>query len=187
MKWFRKAAEQGHREARYNLYDCYENGIGVEKDEIEAKKWYDMLDDETKDSVSADAEDNVLYDSPKEFATMSEIIENAKRDGKNWTEEQWKEAFKSMLKGMKPMYDEIVQMQEEMSAMESMSEEEQVVAAANIMKKAEEMQKRYGNIEHLMDEFEKVANATEIGKKVFNDEDFGKQCLEELGMNKIEI
>ena len=37
---FRKAAEQGHAEAQYNLGICYEDGDGVEWSYDEAMKWY---------------------------------------------------------------------------------------------------------------------------------------------------
>lgn len=40
VKWYRKAAEQGHSGAQNNLGVCYSNGDGVEKDEKEAAKWY---------------------------------------------------------------------------------------------------------------------------------------------------
>jgi hypothetical protein len=40
VKWYRKAADQGHAEAQYNLGVCYKNGTGVTKDENEAVKWY---------------------------------------------------------------------------------------------------------------------------------------------------
>ena len=40
VKWYRKAAEQNHAEAQYNLGVCYSNGQGVAKDEVEAVKWY---------------------------------------------------------------------------------------------------------------------------------------------------
>ena len=40
VKWFRKAAEQGHAGAQFNLGYCYMNGIGVAKDGAEAVKWY---------------------------------------------------------------------------------------------------------------------------------------------------
>ena len=33
VKWFSKAAEQGHAVAQYNLGECYLNGCGVAKDE----------------------------------------------------------------------------------------------------------------------------------------------------------
>ena len=40
MKWYRKAAEQNHAEAQYNLGVCYDEGEGVAKDQVEAVKWY---------------------------------------------------------------------------------------------------------------------------------------------------
>lgn len=36
----RKAAEQGHAEARFCLGECCEEGVGVEKDPVEAARWY---------------------------------------------------------------------------------------------------------------------------------------------------
>ncbi len=40
VKWYRRAAEQGHRMAQYNLAVMYETGEGVEEDETEAAAWY---------------------------------------------------------------------------------------------------------------------------------------------------
>jgi TPR repeat protein len=39
-KWFRKAAEQGDADARYNLALMYDVGMGVTQDYAEAVKWY---------------------------------------------------------------------------------------------------------------------------------------------------
>ncbi|MEZ0223193.1 MAG: tetratricopeptide repeat protein [Alphaproteobacteria bacterium] len=39
LKWYRKAAEQGHEGARYALADIYSNGDGVKKDLKEAARW----------------------------------------------------------------------------------------------------------------------------------------------------
>ena len=38
MKWYRKAAEKGFFLAFKSLANCYTNGVGVEKDEVEAAK-----------------------------------------------------------------------------------------------------------------------------------------------------
>jgi TPR repeat protein len=38
--WYRKAAEQGHAEAKFNLGIMYYNGRGVLQDYVEAAKWY---------------------------------------------------------------------------------------------------------------------------------------------------
>ena len=40
VKWYRKAAEQGHANAQYALGKCYYEGEGVTKDYAEAVKWY---------------------------------------------------------------------------------------------------------------------------------------------------
>ncbi|PKC60436.1 kinase-like protein [Rhizophagus irregularis] len=38
--WYKKAAENGDKEAQFNLWVCYKEGIGVEKDEVKASYWY---------------------------------------------------------------------------------------------------------------------------------------------------
>ena len=40
MKWFRKAANQGHARAQCNLGECYYFGYGVEQSYEEAVKWF---------------------------------------------------------------------------------------------------------------------------------------------------
>jgi hypothetical protein len=40
VKKYRKAADQGHAAAQFNLDGCYANGTGVAKNEAEAVKWY---------------------------------------------------------------------------------------------------------------------------------------------------
>jgi hypothetical protein len=40
VRWYRKAALQGHAIAQYNLGKCYDYGFGVEKKPAEAVRWY---------------------------------------------------------------------------------------------------------------------------------------------------
>ena len=40
VKWYRKAAEQGHADAQNNLGVMYASGRGVPEDAVEAVKWY---------------------------------------------------------------------------------------------------------------------------------------------------
>jgi hypothetical protein len=42
VKWYRKAADQGHRSAQYYLGAMYYYGEGVPKDDVEAYKWYSL-------------------------------------------------------------------------------------------------------------------------------------------------
>jgi uncharacterized protein len=39
VKWYRRAAEQGHARAQHNLGAMYFNGRGVLQDCVEAEKW----------------------------------------------------------------------------------------------------------------------------------------------------
>ena len=40
LKWFRKAAERNHAQARFNLGNMYLKGEGVKQDREEARKWF---------------------------------------------------------------------------------------------------------------------------------------------------
>ncbi len=42
VKWFRKAAEQGHAGAQYHLGICYYKGKGVARDFVEAYAWSNL-------------------------------------------------------------------------------------------------------------------------------------------------
>jgi TPR repeat protein len=43
VAWFRRAAEQGHTGAQYNLGRVYDDGEGVTPDPKEAARWYRMV------------------------------------------------------------------------------------------------------------------------------------------------
>jgi TPR repeat protein len=40
MKWFRKAAVQGHADALFNLGVCHANGTGLVRNDLLAYQWY---------------------------------------------------------------------------------------------------------------------------------------------------
>ena len=42
VKWFRKAAEQGHVKAQYNLGTMYVEGHGVPDNDVEAYAWFSV-------------------------------------------------------------------------------------------------------------------------------------------------
>ena len=42
VKWYRKAAEQGHAPAQYNLGAMYGNGEGVPEDYVQAYAWLNL-------------------------------------------------------------------------------------------------------------------------------------------------
>lgn len=43
MKWYRKAAEQGHAEAQFNLGSMFANGQGVPKDYTQSYFWFNLV------------------------------------------------------------------------------------------------------------------------------------------------
>ena len=59
---FRKAADQGHVEAQFNLGICYEDGDGVEWSYTEAMKWY------SKAATQGHEEAKYLLDILKEIS-----------------------------------------------------------------------------------------------------------------------
>ena len=40
VKWYRKAAEQGHTQAQFYLGNMYDKGRGVSEDKAEALNWW---------------------------------------------------------------------------------------------------------------------------------------------------
>ena len=46
VKWYQKAAEQGHADAQYNLGYMYRNGQGVPQSDKEAATWFGLAADQ---------------------------------------------------------------------------------------------------------------------------------------------
>ena len=44
VKWLRKAASHGLSDAEYSLGLMYRNGLGVQEDEEEARKWFEKVE-----------------------------------------------------------------------------------------------------------------------------------------------
>jgi uncharacterized protein len=42
MKWYRKAADQGYRDAQFNLASMYASGLGVPQDYVQAHMWRNL-------------------------------------------------------------------------------------------------------------------------------------------------
>ena len=110
----------------------------------------------------------------EEKVDINELVAKAKAEGANWSVDEWKAAFKSMLIGVKPMLDFMKDMKEKM---EKGSEADKIKMLGELEAKAKEMEP----FEKAMDEFNNAAQATENGKKVADDEEWGMQVLKELG------
>ena len=103
----------------------------------------------------------------------TQIAEKAKTEGANWSVDQWKDAFKQMLVALKPVIEESASFQKKV--MENPGD------MAKIMQEAEEFQKAHEADMKAMEDLEKAAKATENGKIVADDDEWGKQLAKELG------
>ena len=67
MKWYRKAAEQGHARALDDLGLMYDKGEGVPEDDVAAYTWYSVA------AASGDDEDRHNRDIIKDELTPSQL------------------------------------------------------------------------------------------------------------------
>ncbi len=115
---------------------------------------------------------------------LAEIVEKAKAEGANWTVDEWKEQFKNVMIAIKPM---MVELNDVMKGMEGGEGEPDPAKVAEMMSKFEEVQKKYADVDSLMDAFSKIAEGCENGKAVSDDEEWGKKMMEELGIPDIDM
>ena len=113
----------------------------------------------------------------KEVNAMNGILAKAKKYGASWSVDQWKEQFKNVLIATKPMF---LTMAEINTKMEAAGDD--AVKMAEIMKEVETLEKRYGELDKQMNEFNDIAEGTENGRIVLEDEDWGTKVMEELGI-----
>ncbi len=84
IKWLTTAANQGHQMAQFKLGKCYEDGIGVKPDKIEAYKWYRLASQKDR-IVAGTALDRLILKmsseqiappspEPRNLAILSELI-----------------------------------------------------------------------------------------------------------------
>ncbi len=118
--------------------------------------------------------------SKESGASLADVVAKAKTDGANWSVDEWKEAYKTAMEAVKPMMLEVSEITKSMQAPEG--QEPDPAKLAEAMGKLQELQTKYGDVEKLMDEFEKIAKGTENGKKVSEDEEWLKSVAKELGL-----
>ena len=108
---------------------------------------------------------------------LKALVESAKKDGANWTEAQWKDAFKTVIKAAKPMLVAIKDMEKKA---ESASEDEKLKIASEMMDKIKE----YKDVGDQFEAFQSAADASAIGKKVREDKEFQKEIEKDLGFGE---
>ncbi len=116
---------------------------------------------------------------------LAEIVEKAKADGANWTVDEWKEQFKNVMIAIKPMMVELNDIMKNIGGKEG--EDPDPAKIAEMMSKMEEVQKKYADVDSLMEQFTDIAKGFDNGKAVIDDEEWGKKIMEELGVPDIDM
>ena len=112
-------------------------------------------------------------------ADLKSIVEKAKTEGSKWTVDEWKTAFKDAVMAVKPAYEKMASVAKKAEGITDASE------LAKVMEEMQQVQKDNADVDKLMKEFEEIAKATENGKAVADDEEFGKQEMREDGLESL--
>ena len=121
-------------------------------------------------------------DNAAAAASLTDIIAKAKEEGAKWSVDQWKEQFKAVLLAVKPMFMAMAEINKKIEAAG-----EDASKMADAMKEVADIQAKFGDLDKQMNEFNEIAEATENGKAVIEDEEWGKKLMEELGIPDLDI
>ena len=80
IKWYRKAAKQGHVSAQNNLGFMYYNGQGITQDYVQAHKWFNLA------AVNGNATAKKNRDLVADLMTPAQIAE-AQKLAREWKPE----------------------------------------------------------------------------------------------------
>ncbi|MBR5688510.1 MAG: hypothetical protein IKX36_11245 [Prevotella sp.] len=115
-------------------------------------------------------------------ADLKGLIEKAKAEGANWTEAQWKDAFKEALSATKPMMQEMADLGKKAQDLMAKGDLEGV---SKLQEEGEKITEKYKDLQAQVEEFGKIAESNEIGKKLSNDKAFQDELLKELGLDEL--
>ena len=102
---------------------------------------------------------------------LAEVMKDAKENGANWSVDEWKAAFREFAINVKPA---MIEYKAVMDEMEKDPTNEETLKKFESLLTNSDLQ--------AIEEFTKIAEATENGKIVAEDDDFEKAMSEELGL-----
>ena len=117
---------------------------------------------------------SVLQSPQPSLKTLEEIVAKARANGAQWTVDEWKLQTKNVFVVMTPFL-------KKMGDLQKMAEEnpDNVAAAMASVAQLEQEMEPY---EKLLEEFGTLAQATETGKVVMEDDEWAEQMMRELGI-----
>ena len=129
-------------------------------------------------AAGADAE-KAATEKVEEAPSLADVVAKAKAEGANWSVDEWKAQFKAAIVAVKPALIKLKEIQDKIQTDPSEAEE--------IMKDAQYLEAKYEKIGNLMEELGSIAEQSENGKIVSDDDEFTNQILEELGLGDLDM
>lgn len=112
-------------------------------------------------------------DANKEVS-LADIVAKAKAEGANWSVDEWKAQFRQVAIAIKPMAIEMDAFFKKFT--------EGGGKAEDLEKEGNELEKKYADLNKLLDEFNTIAKETANGKTVAEDQKWGEELFKELGI-----
>lgn len=114
---------------------------------------------------------------------MKALAEKAQKEGANWSVEQWKDATRQMMAGMKPMFDALKELQKKAEDKDFQAKmKENPAEATKMLGDLNNKLKEYAPLEGIMKEFSAAAEASEAGKKLSDDKEFMESLMKEYDL-----
>ena len=114
---------------------------------------------------------------------MKALVEKAKTEGKDWSVDQWKDAVRTMMIGMKPMFDAMKEFQAKTEDPEFKKKlEENPAEATALMADLSKALEQYKPLEGVMNDFEAAVDACPVAKGIEEDTVWFNQLIKELDL-----
>ena len=119
---------------------------------------------------------SVLQSPQPSLKTLEDIVANARANGRRWNVDEWKLHTRNALVAMAPFF-------KKMSDLQKLAEDHPDNAAA-ALERAAALEQEMEPYMKLLEEFGNIAETTEAGKAVMEDDEWGEQVMSELGIPK---
>ena len=106
--------------------------------------------------------------------SFADIVAQAKAEGANWSIDEWKDCIRNLGKVMNAWSKENEMWKEKIRNETNVHQSEELAIQAD-----EELTKKYGDVEKLLDEFNEIVEMCENAVKVCEDKTFQEEILNE--------
>ena len=128
---------------------------------------------------SAAVAENAEADANQEVS-LADVVAKAKAEGANWSVDEWKAQFRNVAIAIKPMAVDM-----DAFVKKYMNGDVKDLKTEDLEKEGNELEKKYADLNKLLDEFNAIAEGTVNGKTVADDKAWGEALFKELGIPEL--